>query len=174
MAKERYHATPRDCIDWFREEYEFLSNFYPAKMLFDGIAYENAESAYQAHKLENSAERMQFSCLFGDEAKKLGKTVTVRPDWEEVKLETMERIVEAKFTQNPRLANQLVQTGNLPLIEGNLWADTFWGINRKTGQGENHLGKILMALRQRFQTEGIPEGQEYTPSVSLAPSAVSP
>lgn len=169
MAKERYYATPRDCIDWFREEYEFLSNFYPAKMLFDGIAYENAESAYQAQKLENPAERVQFSCLFGDEAKKLGKTVMVRPDWEEVKLETMERIVETKFTQNPLLARLLVETGDIPLLGGNRWGDTYWGIRLDTREGENHLGKILMALRQRFQTEGIPEGQEYHPVRRFGP-----
>ena len=39
----RYYEQERDCIDMFREEYEFLSNFYPAKMEFEGIAYQNFE-----------------------------------------------------------------------------------------------------------------------------------
>lgn len=169
MAKGRYYAAPRDCIDWFREEYEFLSNFYPAKMLFDGIAYENAESAYQAQKLANPDERKQFSYLFADEAKRLGQAVTVRPDWCEIRMGVMERIIEAKFTQNPKLARRLVETGTLPLMKGNYAGDTYWGIDLRARQGENHLGKILMTLRQRFRTEGIPEGQEYHPVRRFGP-----
>jgi hypothetical protein len=32
-----YYDTPRAEIDYFREEYEFLSNFYPAKVYFDDV-----------------------------------------------------------------------------------------------------------------------------------------
>ena len=36
MEKERNYDTPRDCIDRFREEYEFLSNFYPESCSLTG------------------------------------------------------------------------------------------------------------------------------------------
>lgn len=159
MAKGKvYYDQPRDCIDWFREQYEFLSNFYPAKLVFDGIAYDNAESAYQAQKLVNAADRHQFEHRYADEAKHMGQKVEVRPDWDEVKLGLMEKIVYAKFTQNPHLAELLVKTEDIPIFEGNHWGDTYWGISLKTREGENHLGKILMELRTKFKTEGIPEG----------------
>lgn len=161
MAKERYYATERDCIDWFREEYEFLSNFYPAKLVFEGIVYDNSESAYQAQKLADPDARKQFAYRYADEAKRMGLKVDIREDWEQVKLELMRKIVEAKFTQNPLLARRLVETGNRHLMEGNYWGDTYWGIDLHTRKGENHLGQLLMELRERFQKEGIPEGQAY-------------
>ncbi|MGM9605038.1 MAG: hypothetical protein ACI3XG_08225 [Faecousia sp.] len=34
------------------------------------------------------------------------------------------------------------------LEEGNTWHDTFWGVDAKTRDGENHLGRILMRVRQ--------------------------
>lgn len=161
MAKERYYATQRDCIDWFREEYEFLSNFYPAKLVFDGVVYENSESAYQAQKLADPNARKQFAHRYADEAKRMGQKVDIREDWERVKLELMREIVEAKFTQNPRLAKRLVETGSRQLVEGNHWGDTYWGVDLRTRGGKNHLGQLLMELRERFQKEGIPEGQAY-------------
>ena len=35
------------------------------------------------------------------------------------------------------------------LIEGNDWGDTFWGMT--DGEGENHLGKILMRVRAELR-----------------------
>lgn len=161
MAKERYYATERDCIDWFREEYEFLSNFYPAKLLFEGIVYDNAESAYQAQKLADPQARKQFAHRYADEAKRMGQALDIRADWEQVKLERMRRIVDAKFTQNPLLAKRLVETGSRRLMEGNYWGDTYWGVDLHTREGENYLGQLLMELRERFQKEGIADGQAY-------------
>lgn len=39
----RYYESPRESIDIFREEYEFLSNFYPTKVFFEGIVYCNKD-----------------------------------------------------------------------------------------------------------------------------------
>ncbi len=152
----RYYETPRECIDYFREEYEFLSNFYPTKVVFEGITYCNSESAYQAQKCLQPEDRVQFSRLPSDEAKRLGQKVDMRPDWDEVKCGIMERIVYAKFTQNPTLAQALLDTGDKPLKEGNYWHDLYWGVDLKTEEGENHLGRILMDLREDFRKNGIP------------------
>lgn len=153
----RYYETPRDEIDYFREEYEFLSNFYPTKVVFDGITYCNSEAAYQAQKCLCPQDRLQFIRLSSDEAKRLGQKVEMRPDWDEVKCEIMEKIVYEKFMQNPTLAQALLDTGDKPLKEGNYWKDLYWGVDMKSGKGENHLGKILMALRDYFRENGIPE-----------------
>ena len=70
-----------------------------------------------------------------------------------VRLDIMENVVRAKFMQNPYLAARLVATGTMPLEEGNRWGDTFWGVDVRTGKGENNLGKILMKVRKELDGE---------------------
>ena len=152
----RYYEQERERIDCFREEYFFLSNFYPAKLIFDGVTYLSSEAAYQAQKAADPQERAAFAELSPDEAKSRGRSIPLRPDWDDVKLDVMREIVYAKFTQNPHLARWLTDTGEKPLIEGNTWGDVFWGVDLNTGEGENHLGKILSALREDFTRNGIP------------------
>lgn len=153
----RYYEIPRHEIDYFREEYEFLSNFYPTKVLFEGILYYNSEAAYQAQKCLRQADKEQFAALSADEAKKLGQKIEIRPDWDNVKFNIMEQIVYEKFTQNPALAQDLLNTEDRILKEGNYWKDLYWGVDLKTGEGENNLGKILMSLREDFRENGIPK-----------------
>jgi hypothetical protein len=38
------------------------------------------------------------------------------------------------------------------LVEGNRWGDQFWGVDLRTGLGENHLGKILMKVRDELRS----------------------
>ncbi|MBO5359703.1 MAG: DUF1768 domain-containing protein [Clostridia bacterium] len=149
----------------FRSKYSFLSNFYSATVFFDGVTYLNSESAYQAQKCKNEEERLLFTKLSSDEAKSLGKKVDCREDWDEVKLSLMKDIVYNKFTQNPHLAKALTDTGEIPLFEGNNWGDLYWGVDLKTGVGENNLGKILMNLRKSFAEKGIPKTKNVPESL---------
>ena len=87
-------------------------------------------------------------------SKGVGRRVPLRPDWEQVKVGIMEEIVRAKFTQNPELAARLMATGEKILVEGNTWGDTCWGVDLRTGQGENHLGRILMKVREELAGSG--------------------
>lgn len=135
----------------FRGEHAFLSNFYTAPFAWDGRSYLNAEAAFQSAKCLAPEERDAFSQLDGVKAKHLGKHVPLRSDWEQVKTIIMEEVVRAKFTQNPDLARQLLDTGDAHICEGNSWGDTFWGVNTKTNKGENHLGKILMQVREEIR-----------------------
>ncbi len=148
--------TTDQTIDLFRGEYDFLSNFYPTKISFDGITYYNAEAAYQAQKCLRPTDREQFARLSADESKRLGRKVEARPDWDDVKLGIMERVVREKFAQNPTLARDLLDTGERALKEGNRWRDLYWGVDQKTGEGENHLGEILMSLRDDLRRNGAP------------------
>ena len=97
--------------------------------------------------------KVQFATLRSNEAKRLGRHVQLRPNWENVKLPIMEDIVRAKFTQNEDLKELLLATGDLVLEEGNTWHDTFWGVDAKTREGTNHLGRILMRVRQELREE---------------------
>ncbi len=138
-------------VHCFRNEYRFLSNFWDAPVTYRGLTYQNAEAAFQAQKCQTEEEKVQFTTLRSNEAKRLGRYVQLRPNWENVKLPIMEEILRAKFTQNEDLRELLVATGDLVLEEGNSWGDTFWGVDAKTREGRNHLGRILMRVRKELQ-----------------------
>lgn len=135
----------------FRGRFDFLSNFYEAPILYGGIRYGSGEAAFQAQKCQTEAERLAFQDLRPGQAKKAGRKVPLRPDWEQVKVGLMLAIVRAKFTQNGELARKLLETGDRPIVEGNTWGDTCWGVDVRTGRGENHLGKILMQVREELR-----------------------
>ena len=135
-------------IDSFRGKYGWLSNFHQFDNLIEcnGFYFRTVENAYQSAKSLNSNVRRIFTTLTPSEAKQLGKEIKIRPDWDLVKLKIMEDLVLQKFTKNEQLRKKLVDTGETLLIEENTWGDQFWGICN--GKGENHLGKILMKIRE--------------------------
>ena len=141
--------APIDCFDG---DNSFLSNFYLCPVEYDGIEYQNSEAAFQAQKTLDVSTRVdKFSNASPKDAKRFGRKVDLRPDWNDIRIDIMRDIVTAKFTQNPVLLNKLLQTGDVELIEGNWWNDTFWGVCN--GKGENNLGKILMSVRERYKKE---------------------
>ena len=144
-------------IKVFRGRNEFLSNLYTAPFEWDGRSYQNSEAAFQSAKSLDPAVRDTFSDLSGKDAKREGKRVALRWDWEHVKDGIMEEVVRAKFTQNPELLRQLIETGDAELIEGNRWHDTYWGVDLMSGDGENHLGIILMKVRAELGGEDYQE-----------------
>ena len=107
----------RDVIDEFDGKYSFLSNFYPAPVDYQGYHFENSEAAYQASKCPD--RMLDFCGLPPNRAKRLGRKVPMRPDWELVKYDVMYEVCMAKFTQNPDLLSKLLATGDAELIEGN-------------------------------------------------------
>lgn len=138
-------------IDKFEGKYRFLSNFYNASVTYDGLTYLNNEAAFQAQKIFVNRER--FCSLNPSEAKRLGRSVHLRSDWEQVKNQVMYDICRAKFTQNEELGKRLLKTGKVLLVEGNTWGDRIWGC--VDGVGENRLGKILMRIRKELKDEKI-------------------
>lgn len=124
----------------------FLSNFYESKVRYEGLWYRNAESAFQAAKCTNKIDRVKFQNLTGAQAKALGKTVMLKDDWNDIKIRVMYEVVNAKFAQNPTITKWLIDTNDEVIVEGNTWGDTFWGVCN--GKGQNHLGIILMAIRE--------------------------
>lgn len=138
-------------INRFKNEYEFLSNFYGCDVIgIDGEIYPSVEHAFQAAKCPESAEQFKVirSCA---EAKKFGRMVTLRSDWEQIKVEVMEALVRNKFKYNSYLKDKLLATGDAYLEEGNNHKDDFWGTYR--GTGRNQLGKILMKIREELKND---------------------
>jgi ribA/ribD-fused uncharacterized protein len=138
-------------IESFEGEYAFLSNFWPSPIDVDRTTYPTVEHAYQAAKADNRPERERIAALpTPGAAKRAGRKVTLRPDWEEIKLDLMEDLVRRKFA-DPVLAERLLATGDEELVEGNTWNDRFWGVCR--GEGRNELGRILMRVREELRTK---------------------
>jgi ribA/ribD-fused uncharacterized protein len=135
----------------FDGEHAFLSNFHPSPIMTPtGLAFPTAEHLYQALKTNDLAwfERIRLASTPGM-AKHFGRAAPRVNGWDEMKVRVMRGVLRAKFTQNVDLLQKLLATGDAGLIEGNTWGDRFWGVCR--GEGENHLGKLLMELREEMR-----------------------
>jgi ribA/ribD-fused uncharacterized protein len=102
------------------------------------------------------------SARTGGEAKRLGRKLDLRPDWDDVKDSVMRSALAWKFSCNYELVGRLTSSSGL-LVEGNSWGDTYWGAcwsstarddqriwandGFKVLVGENVLGRMLMELR---------------------------
>ena len=139
-------------INSFTGKYRFLSNFGPSSVEFGGKIYATVEHAYQGAKTFDLEEREDIRLAdTPGKAKRLGKKATIRADWDDVKLSIMEDLVRQKFSKHASLKEKLLETNNAELVKGNYWGDVFWGVCK--GVGKNHLGKILMKIREELFVE---------------------
>ena len=133
------------------EPYTFLSNMYPCVVEYNKNKYRSVEHAFQAAKsLDTKEQYLVWKTPSPYDAKKVGRKLTLRADWEDVKISIMEDLIHQKF-MNPDLRNKLLATGDAELVEGNNWNDYFWG--KVNGKGLNWLGKILMKERDSIRNE---------------------
>lgn len=145
-------------IRQFTGDYNWLSNFYPCNILYNGEKYHSVEAAFQAQKCVDADEKKLFTKIqTGAEAKKLGARIVMRSDWEQVKEQIMYELLLCKFRDNVDLKEKLLATGTAILIEGNWWKDKFWGVCPVGGEpgidGLNKLGELLMKVRTEFESK---------------------
>jgi ribA/ribD-fused uncharacterized protein len=147
--------TP-DAITRFTGEWEFLSNFFPAMLVWEGMYFPTSEHAFNAGKTLDVAERFWIAgAPTPAEAKRRGRSVALRPGWDEtVRYEVMAEVLRAKFTCRTERTKLLLSTGTAELVEGNYHHDQHWGrcnCAAHAGRGDNHLGRLLMQLREELQ-----------------------
>jgi len=146
-------------IDNFHDpKYRWLSNFYK-EPVSDGVyVYPTVENMYQAHK-EEPENREQYTCITPKAAKNAGRRVELSKEWESDKFKVMRYALESKFS-NMKWALRLLATGDAEIIEGNNWHDNIWGQCNCPEcahlGGENHLGKMLMDVRNAVKKAVIP------------------
>lgn len=132
-----------------RGENRFLSNFWYSPFDYKGLRWRTVEHAFQAAK---TLDRARFLAIHDAEtpakAKRIGRQCRMRADWDQVKQGVMLDLLRIKF-KDPDMRAALLATGNKILIEGNTWGDRYWGVYN--GEGENHLGKLLMQVRQEIR-----------------------
>ena len=155
-------------IDSFDGEHRFLSNFHvqDKPIVVDGLVFDSVEAAYQAAKTLDPVARARFQELTPFESKKFGRRLDLREDWEDVKVGIMEELVRYKFNSDNQLAQKLIETFPAMLVEGNWWGDRFWGVCRKNHAGQNHLGRILMKVREELMGTLIQQRGESNESNS--------
>ena len=162
----KYVVWDDENINGFFGDYRFLSNFHLCDVYFEGMLYPSSEHAYMASKSTNYYERAEFSYyppsrqdklglyqppknpISCKEARNLGQTIALRPNWEEIKYDMMLAIVFDKFWRNKDIQKKLIDTGDRYLEETNHWNDTYWGFSWQKNVGQNKLGKILMKVRE--------------------------
>ena len=158
-------------IEQFKDDYRWLSNFWLAIIIDrQGVVQPASEYVYQTEKTLKESERIWISeARSCGEAKRRGQQVTLRPDWNEIKVSRMMYVSLLKYEQHEDLRRKLVATDGHTLIEGNCWNDWFWGAipynPNAQGQsglplwegtdcawaGYNWLGRILMMVRDMYK-----------------------
>lgn len=141
-------------IGFYPREFFVFDNFSSFSVLVDGVKYATVEHAYQAYKFIGVAPEIAkeiTECYSAHEAQKIayGNRDKQRSDWEDIKLEFMEKLLRLKLEQNPYVKKKLLQTGNYLICEDSP-KDSFWGIGPNR-DGRNELGKLWMKLRSELR-----------------------
>ena len=137
-------------ITRFHGETRYLSNFAPAEVVLDGEVFPTTEHAFQAAKTLDKAAREKIRNGTPGQAKRLGRKIKIRDNWDEMRLSTMESLLRQKFLTDNEHGKKLMATGTQEIVEGNSWHDQFWGscdCPECYEDGLNHLGKLLMKIR---------------------------
>jgi len=141
----------------FRKELAFLSNFYEAPFEINGVKYKTVEHYFQSEKATGSKDKEKIiNAKTPAEAKRLGKQIELRSDWDEVKDQVMFDGILNKFLQNKDIAEKLIKLEG-EIVEYNKWHDNYWGFCLcKKCQGRkklNKTGKMLMEVRSLLKLQ---------------------
>jgi ribA/ribD-fused uncharacterized protein len=148
----RIYLSVRDhALNYFIDisrEYRWLSNFAPVSIAYEGNIYPTVEHAYQAAKTLSDREAALIqACRTPGDAKRMGRRLTIRPDWDQIKRSVMLELLRLKFRDHP-YKGLLTATDGTIMIEGNYWGDVYWGMFR--GKGQNVLGQLLTQVRSEL------------------------
>ena len=144
-------------INRFIGKYKAFSNFEPSPVRYENLTYPTVEHAFVASKSLDRSFRKQIVMMPANkagQAKKWGRTINLRTNWDEIKIGIMKELLIQKFEIYP-LGIMLLDTKDQLIVEGNFWHDNYWGnclcdkcIKIK---GENNLGLLLMQIREYHQ-----------------------
>lgn len=119
------------------------------------IYWSTVEHYYQAQKFVGTSDAVIIPLIHNAEtpelAAALGRDPThqIRLDWEEVKTQVMRKAVLKKFLTHTDIREILLTTGDNLIVE-NSPTDYFWGCGAEK-TGHNHLGKVLMSVREEIR-----------------------
>lgn len=149
----------------FDDKYRCFSNFYKHDAISIKLPYghknskyyfsDNVETLFQAAKCKTHKDIQSIILTTTPgEAKRLGRKVELREDWENIKEEVMKELINKKLEVLPYFKKILMEIPeHIVIAEFNTWNDAEWGVSSKTLKGNNKLGEILMNLRIKLKTE---------------------
>ncbi|MES0090694.1 NADAR family protein [Mesorhizobium sp. M0030] len=180
-AGEKKTQMDVETIRFYRaneKPYGALSNLFRRPVEFEGIVFPTAEHAYQAGKAAKPAVRDWIQSAPTPALAAMAAhglyTWEVVPNWASIKFERMRRVLRAKFTQHPDLAELLLSTGSARLVEAgrvNSAVNRLWG--EVNGNGQNMLGLLLMEVRVELAGERGPATLSGRSSTKMSESARS-
>jgi len=157
-----FHAAGED-----KGPYRTFSNMAEYPIQIEDKRYSTIEHYFQAMKALQFNDKEMYEKILGTPSAKavkaLGKKVKnfIKETWDTERLDIMRRAIRAKFIQHPELQKQLVETGEKPIGDADA-RDLYWGIgtsenteksrNPEKWKGQNQLGKLLMSLREEFNS----------------------
>ena len=144
-------------VFFYEQDYYVLSNFSAFRLKWRDIDFDTSEHAYhwekfsEEHWIQEYIKRAQSA----HEAFKIAESHKEfrRKDWDDIKVDIMREILEAKARQHTYVKKKLLDTGDRDLIEDS-WRDDFWGWGPNK-DGKNMLGKLWMEVREKLQKEII-------------------
>ena len=141
-------------IGFYNREFYCLDNFSSFIIEYNGKLYPTIEHAYQAIKFEKtSPETMEKirTCLSAYDSKIIAdeNIEHIDPDWNNIKLKVMEKLLRTKLEMHPHVKDKLLRTKDCLICEDSP-KDYYWGIG-ENGDGQNQLGKLWMKLRSELQ-----------------------
>lgn len=147
-----------------------FSQFYPCTFVEDGVTFHFAEQYMMAKKAELFGDLGTLSLIMGSTDPKTIKALgrKVKPfdakKWADASFEVVQRGNYLKFSQNPKLRDILLSTGDTLIVETSP-TDKIWGIGLSTTKaketpaelwpGKNLLGKALTNVRNLIKNEGL-------------------
>lgn len=140
---------------FYEQEFYVLSNFSAFKLIWKGILFDTSEQAYHWEKFVDHPS-VQEQILRTQSAHDAFKTANYLssfklPDWDDIKLEVMKEILQAKVAQHEYVRRKLLETGDRELVEDS-WRDDFWGVG-PNGDGKNWLGRLWMQIRDAIKED---------------------
>lgn len=142
-----------DILTFTTPEHRWLSNMACVDFYHKGILYPSTENFYQAMKYAEVSKRLYIASLRPTEAKRYSRNNEMTSEvFEQDKMYIMFFAQRKKYAQEP-FKSLLLATGDALLEEGNWWKDTFWGVDIKTRKGSNHLGKLIMQVREELRSK---------------------
>jgi len=170
MRKDGCHGldTP-DRVRFYEHDFYPLSNFSAFNLEFASRVFPTSEHAYHWMKfsawgepspiLPKEADSVAYAIKDAESAHQAFKIAEAhkasrRPDWDDVKLDVMRRILRAKVKQHEYVRRKLLATGERELVEDS-WRDDFWGWGPNR-DGKNMLGKLWMEIRAELRAASNP------------------
>lgn len=129
----------------------WLSNFYPAEIIYNGKPYPTSEHLYQALKCDNKKHHEEVRNAAGPKASKVLSRV-LSPELKPLKdrINFMRTAIGLKYGQHEELKERLLELRGI-IVEDSPY-DDLWGVG-PDGDGVNLMGILLMELREKYISE---------------------